>query len=95
MNETIAVYPGSFDPPTLGHDDIIRRSLKLVNRLIVAVARTSTQSKQNLFDVDERVELLRALYAGDEEIEVVAFSGLLVDFAAAGARGSSSEGCAP
>ncbi len=81
MNETIAVYPGSFDPPTLGHDDIIRRSLKLVNRLIVAVARTSTHSKSNLFDVDERVELLRTIYAGDEEIEVVAFSGLLVDFA--------------
>ncbi len=81
MSDRIAVYPGSFDPLTLGHDDIIRRSLRIVNRLLIAVARTATQSKRPLFEVDERVELIRRVYRDRSEIEVVAFSGLLVDFA--------------
>ncbi|HZD18769.1 MAG TPA: pantetheine-phosphate adenylyltransferase [Actinomycetota bacterium] len=81
MNERTAVYPGSFDPLTLGHDDIIRRSLRIVDRLIVAVAWTATQSKDRLFDVEERVALIRSVYADRPAVEVVAFSGLLVDFA--------------
>ncbi|MFQ5690228.1 MAG: pantetheine-phosphate adenylyltransferase [Gemmatimonadota bacterium] len=85
--EKIAVYPGSFDPLTLGHDDIVRRSLRLFRRLVIAVARTSTESKPALFSVEERVDLIRRVYAGDERVEVVEFSGLLVDFARArGAR---------
>lgn len=81
MSDAIAVYPGSFDPPTLGHDDIIRRSLRLVDRLIIGVARTATQSKRPLFEVDQRVDLIRRVYADRPEVEVLAFSGLLVDFA--------------
>jgi pantetheine-phosphate adenylyltransferase len=81
MNQRIAVYPGSFDPLTLGHDDIIDRSLRLVDRLIVAVAETATQTKSGLFSVAERVEIVREVYEGRPEIEVTAFRGLLVEFA--------------
>ena len=81
MTERTAVYPGSFDPLTLGHHDIVRRSLTLVDRLIVAVAETATESKSGLFDVSERVELIRQVYRGWPAVEVVSFSGLLVDFA--------------
>ncbi len=81
MAERVAVYPGSFDPLTLGHDDIVRRSLDLVDRLIVAVAETSTESKRSLFEVPERVELIRAVYRDRPAVEVVSFSGLLVEFA--------------
>lgn len=81
MNEAVAVYPGSFDPLTLGHDDIIRRALRLVDRLIVAVAETATQSKASLFDIPERVDLIGTVYADEPRVEVVSFDGLLVDFA--------------
>ncbi len=80
-SERTAVYPGSFDPITLGHDDIVRRSLKLVDRLIVTVAYTATQVKQPLFEVRERVELLERVYADEPRVEVSSFQGLLVDFA--------------
>lgn len=79
--ERTAVYPGSFDPLTLGHDDIVRRSLKLVDRVIVAVAGTATQTKQPLFHLAERVELLEAAYADEPRVEIGSFEGLLVDFA--------------
>ena len=83
----IAIYPGSFDPITRGHEDIARRTLRLADRLIIAVAHTATQSKKSLFEVEERVELIRQVFAGEERVEAVAFQGLLVDFAKArGAR---------
>lgn len=75
-----AVYAGSFDPITRGHEDLMRRSLEFVNRLVVAVAVNS--SKQPLFTVDERVAMIRAAVADEPRIEVRAFHGLLVDFAA-------------
>ena len=81
MTETTAVYPGSFDPLTLGHDDIIRRSLQLVDRLIVAIAETATQPKSSLFSISERVDLINTVYENEPRVEVVAFPGLLVDFA--------------
>jgi pantetheine-phosphate adenylyltransferase len=77
----VALYPGSFDPITSGHEDIARRALTVADRLIVAVARTSTHFKSPLFSVDERVELIRDVFAGDDRIEVMPFEGLLVDFA--------------
>ncbi len=80
-SERTAVYPGSFDPLTLGHDDIVRRSLKLVDRLIVTVAYTATQVKQPLFEVRERVDLLERVYEDEPRVEVSSFQGLLVDFA--------------
>jgi pantetheine-phosphate adenylyltransferase len=81
MNETVAVYPGSFDPLTLGHDDIIRRSLKLFDRILVSVAHTATQPKTGLFDLEERVGIIEEVYAHEPGVEAVSFSGLLVDFA--------------
>ena len=75
-----AIYAGSFDPITRGHEDLVLRSLEFVDRLIVAVATNS--AKQPLFSIDERVELIRAAIGPEERIEVKAFNGLLVDFAA-------------
>jgi pantetheine-phosphate adenylyltransferase len=65
----------------LGHEDIIRRALRVADRLIVAVARTSTHDKRGLFDVEERVALIREVLASESRIEVRSFEGLLVDFA--------------
>ena len=75
----IAIYPGSFDPPTRGHEDLIRRSLLLSDRLIVAVA--VNVSKQPLFSVEERLAMLRTAVGPDPRIEFVSFEGLLADFA--------------
>jgi pantetheine-phosphate adenylyltransferase len=75
----IAIYPGSFDPPTRGHEDLIRRSLQLADRVIVAVAVNVT--KQPLFSVEERLTMLRATIDGDPRIEFAAFEGLLADYA--------------
>lgn len=74
-----AICPGSFDPPTYGHCNIIERGQKLFARLIVAVATNST--KQPLFTVQERVEMLRQIFRGNRSITIDAFDGLLVDYA--------------
>lgn len=75
----IAIYAGSFDPITKGHEDLMLRSLEFIDRLIVAVATNS--SKQPLFTVQERVGLIRETMAGQERVEVKSFDGLLVEFA--------------
>lgn len=74
-----AIYAGTFDPITRGHEDLIRRSLEFVDRLVVAVAINT--AKQPLFTAAERVALIRAAVGDDPRIEVHEFSGLLVDFA--------------
>lgn len=74
-----AIYPGSFDPVTLGHLDIIQRSAQLTDRLIVGVLNNN--SKTPLFTVEERVELLKEVTKDIPNVEVLSFSGLLVDFA--------------
>jgi pantetheine-phosphate adenylyltransferase len=74
-----AIYAGSFDPITRGHEDIIQRSLTFVDRLVVAVA--TNVAKQPLFSVDERMRFIRAAVGDDPRVEVRQFSGLLVDFA--------------
>ena len=74
----IAVYPGSFDPITKGHEDLIHRSLGFVDRMVVAVA--VNVAKQPLFSFDERVALIRECVP-DKRVEVQSFDGLLVDFA--------------
>jgi pantetheine-phosphate adenylyltransferase len=74
-----AIYAGSFDPITRGHEDLVRRSLEFVDRLIVAVA--NNVSKQPLFTIEERVDLIRSALDGEGRIEVKSFTGLLVDFA--------------
>ena len=83
----VAVYPGSFDPVTLGHEDVVRRTLRFCDRLIVGVAENATQAKGCLFEVEERLKLMTEVFGAQERVECVSFSGLLVDFAReAGAR---------
>lgn len=74
----IAVYPGSFDPITLGHMDIIKRSAKVFDKLVVAVL--CNVEKKGLFSIEERVAMIRKLVEKYDNIEVVSFQGLLVDF---------------
>ena len=73
-----AVYPGTFDPMTLGHEDLRRRASRLFDRLVVAVA--AGHHKQTMFTVDERLEIATALARQYPNVEVVAFRGLLRDF---------------
>ena len=80
-DQRVAVYPGSFDPLTYGHADLVERAVRLVDRLVVAVARTATQRKDAMFSVPERVELVREVFEDDPAVEVTDFDGLLVDFA--------------
>lgn len=75
----IAIYAGSFDPITRGHEDLMSRTLGFVDRLIVAVARSV--GKAPVFTVDERIKLIRDAVADEKRIEVRSFDGLLVDFA--------------
>jgi pantetheine-phosphate adenylyltransferase len=75
----IALYPGSFDPVTRGHEDLIQRSLALADRVIVAVAVNGAKSP--LFSVAERTALLRQTLNGEPRVEVRSFEGLLADFA--------------
>jgi len=74
----IGVYPGSFDPMTNGHVDLIERGCHIFDRVVVAVLRNP--EKAPLFDVDERIAMIRAIFRRDPKVVVKAFSGLLVDF---------------
>jgi len=80
-DSVVAIYPGSFDPLTNGHLDLIARSSRLVGRLIVSVL--NNDSKQPLFSVSERMEMLREVTDGLPNVEVDSFDGLLVDYATA------------
>jgi pantetheine-phosphate adenylyltransferase len=76
--EKVAVYPGSFDPLTNGHLDIIRRGLNIVDRLIVAVA--INKAKEHMFALEERVEMVKMAVGDNPRVKVESFDGLLVDF---------------
>ena len=78
MPRSVAVYPGSFDPITYGHLDIIDRGLRIFDRVIIAVARNST--KNSLFSIEERVELIREVLADNGRATVDTFDGLLVEY---------------
>ena len=73
-----AVYPGTFDPITLGHQDLVRRASRLFDRLILAVA--DSRAKKPFFTLDERVEMAREVLKDLNNVEVVGFSGLLMKF---------------
>ena len=73
-----AVYPGSFDPPTLGHLDIIRRSAKMVDELVVGVLHNS--AKNSLFSTDERVSMIKEVTKEFPNVTVTSFDGLLVNY---------------
>ena len=81
MPEKRAIYPGSFDPITNGHVDIIERGLRVFDRIIVAVLENP--KKAPLFTTKERVRMIQTIFAGTRDVEVRAFDGLLVDFARA------------
>ena len=74
--QTVAFYPGSFDPPTNGHINLIERGLRVFDRVVVALARNV--SKDPLFSLDERREMLRFTFASDGRVEFVIFEGLMV-----------------
>jgi pantetheine-phosphate adenylyltransferase len=76
----LAIYPGSFDPLTNGHLDIIHRASKICDRLIVAIL--NNRSKQPLFSIEERLSMIRESTSNISNVEIDSFSGLLVDYAA-------------
>lgn len=76
---TRAIYPGSFDPLTNGHVDIVKRALLVFDDILIAIAQN--QEKSPAFSVNEREDLIRQSFAGEKRIEVSSFDGLLVDFA--------------
>ncbi len=76
-----AVYPGSFDPVTRGHEDIVHRALRFCDRVVVGVAQRSTHAKQGLFSIEDRVAMIREVFRDEPRIEATAFDGLLVEFA--------------
>lgn len=78
MPRKIAVYPGSFDPITFGHLDIINRGLRIFDNVVIAVAKNST--KNALFTIEERIELIREVLKGNDRAKVDTFDGLLVDY---------------
>jgi|SRR5210317_1049675 len=75
-----AMYPGTFDPITLGHEDIVKRAVNVFDRVVIAIA-ADTGSKAPLFDLEERVELARSALEGIDGVEVASYKGLTVDFA--------------
>jgi pantetheine-phosphate adenylyltransferase len=79
LKRIIAIYPGTFDPPTNGHLDLILRGAKIFDELVVAILRNS--EKVPLFSVDERLEMLRDCTRSWENVRVESFEGLLVDYA--------------
>ena len=79
MGERLGIYPGSFDPPTYGHLDLMKRAAKLFDTLVIAVARNN--EKNATFTVPERVEMLELITKDIPNVEVSSFEGLTVDFA--------------
>ena len=87
----IAVYPGSFDPLTNGHLDVVDRALNIFDRLIVAVAG-NPDKRQPLFSVDERVAMIKEATADRQHVEVVSYTGLTVEFARSRGAGTLVKG---
>jgi pantetheine-phosphate adenylyltransferase len=74
-----AIYPGTFDPITLGHVDVVNRGLKLFDRIVIGVAENP--NKEPMFDLETRLKMVRETFADAPDVEVVSFTGLLVDLA--------------
>ena len=78
LNHRVAIYPGTFDPMTRGHEDLVRRASRLFDRVVVGIAQS--RSKRPFFTLEERVELAREVLAPYPNVEIVGFSNLLMDF---------------
>jgi pantetheine-phosphate adenylyltransferase len=74
-----AIYPGTFDPMTKGHVDLIERACKLFDEIVIAIA--ASEAKNPLFTLDERIQIAEKIFGGNNKVKVVGFSGLLVDLA--------------
>ena len=74
-----AMYPGTFDPVTIGHEDLVRRGARLFDRIVVAVA--ANPGKEPMFSLDERVDLVEEVLADLDNVEVTGYSGLTIEFA--------------
>ena len=85
-----AIYPGSFDPVTNGHLDVIKRALKLVDNVVVAIVHNP--KKRGCFTPEERAKLLRGVLSDEKRVQVDAFSGLLVDYVQAQGAGTIIRG---
>ena len=88
-----AVYPGSFDPVTLGHYDIIERTAKMVDKLIIGVL--NNKAKCPLFSAQERVNMLKEVTASLPNVEIQSFEGLLIDFVRGSHADTLSGDCGP
>ena len=75
-----AMYPGTFDPITLGHEDLVRRSIRVFDRVVIAIA-ADTMSKAPMFNLEERVDLAKAAVGDIDGVDVMGYEGLTVDFA--------------
>jgi len=75
----IAIYPGTFDPVTRGHIDIVRRALKMFDGVVIGVA--DSPAKQPFFNLEERLDMLQTVFEGHKNVQVQPFSGLLIEFA--------------
>ena len=74
-----AIYPGTFDPITKGHIDLVERACKLFDKVVVAIA--ASEAKNPLFNLEERIDISKRIFEGNDQVEIVGFSGLLVDLA--------------
>ena len=74
-----AIYPGTFDPITKGHIDLVERACKLFDKVVVAIA--ASEAKNPLFNLEERIDISKRIFEGNDQAEIVGFSGLLVDLA--------------
>ena len=76
--EKVAVFPGTFDPFTVGHEAIVRRALTIFDRIVVAVGMNL--AKKTLFNLDQRVGMIKDVFSDDSYVSVISFEGLTVDF---------------
>ena len=77
-NQSIAVFPGSFDPFTVGHESVVLRAMNLFDKIIIGIG--SNTNKSALFSVEQRLEMLRELFAGNPKVEVMYYDDLTTDF---------------
>ena len=74
-----AIYPGTFDPITKGHIDLVERACKLFDKVVLAIA--ASEAKNPLFTLEERIDISKRIFKGNDQVEIIGFSGLLVDLA--------------